>query len=324
MKKLLTLILIISAFAVQAATFQITQSNIKTVKIVSGSTYILAEHLTGSLSIAGVHDVNIQAATGQSHLYGGIGLTGLCYNILIQNIDISGSNICIQVRSGGTNLKIDGCTLHDATYGIWLRSNQTTDFNNGVVVDRCRIYNCQNDGYYGYKMHRPVLTNSVIYRCNMLWKAPETDQKIASGDGVQWIIVDNPLIEGNIFDRSVTGNKFCFIISGTTDVQPNVFVINNNTFRLPIKTGQGGAGLYIYDLKSNTNVEFAFNQVIGDMAGVKFNSLGTFYSNGNKYTGSPGAMPIAIELQRATAKGISISDNFVNVARKGSSNVKFE
>lgn len=318
MKKLIFLFtLLCLAMVLQAETLTSTKQVIK-----SNTVYIIPDGvtLTGIINLTNVENVTIKA-DNQAYIIGGINFNGHVSGCTLQNLDISGGNICIYVRSYGADNTIIRCTLHDCTYGIWLRSNNDTyDYNSGFTVKYCRIYNTQNDGYYGYKMHSPKLLYSIIYRNNMLWKAPETDQKIASGDGVQWILVDNPVIDGNIFDRSATGNKFCLIISGTNDVRPNTWQISNNTFILPIKTGQGGAGIYIYDLKASTVVKFDFNTVTGAMAGIKFNSLGTFKSSGNEYKG----LTIGIELQKKDAKGYSVSDSFVNCARKTTANVIVE
>lgn len=315
MKTIITSLLLLIAFALSAEPLTSTKQVIK-----SNTVYTIPDGttLTGILNIANVENVTIKA-DNQAYLIGGINCTGSVSGLIIENLDISGYNLAIQIRSYGENNTVEGCTLHDCTYGIWLRSMNTTyTFNTNFTVERCRIFNTQNDGYYGYMMHSPKLISTVIYNNNLLWKAPETDQKIASGDGVQWALVDNPLIQFCTIDRSATGNKFCFIVAGTNDVQPNVWQISNNTFVLPLKTNEGGAGLYFGDLKANTIVEFDFNTVTGIMAGIKYTCLGTFKSTGNEFNGCI----IAIEVQRKEAKGTSDQDSFTGCTHKVTSNVK--
>lgn len=282
----------------------INQQNISGFQVQSNNTYFV-EDCTGSINLNNVSDVTLCSPIGKSVLKGAIELTGHCNNINIINLEIHGGNICIQVRSYGDNINVINCTLHDAQYAIWLRANNGDGFNSNFTVTGCEIYNTLDDGIYGYKIHRPVIRHNHIHHVNMNWKPPSTSQKIAAGDGIQLIFIDNPVIEFNRIDRSATGNKFCLIISGTNDVHPNQWQISNNEFLLPIATSEGGAGIYIYDLKPSTVVEFAFNQVAGSMCAIKFNSYGTFYSTGNDYYTTFG-----IELQRSSAKGQSIDDFF--------------
>jgi len=117
----------------------------------------------------------------------------------------------------------------------------------------------------------------------------------------------------NLFDRSDSGNKFCLIMSGTNDVPANYILITNNTFKMPINTNQGGAGVYIYDMRTTTVVEFVFNDVIqpgaNGLNGLRFNSSGYLYSNGNLFQNCS----YGFVLERpTTSTGESVSNTFVN------------
>lgn len=290
-------------------------------KIRSNTIYQIEGEISGTINVQNVNNVTFEGG----RLRGGYNLTGVNNDINWNNTETF--NGMVQVRSEGTRLGFYGCKLHDADYAVWLRAS-SGGYNSGVTFDNCQIYNTQDDGVYLYKVHGLTIENSLFHHANLKWKAPETSQKIAPGDGMQLILADRIRIENNTIDRSHTGNKFCLILSGTAGSQgtgriPGNFIqINNNRFKMPIRTGQGGAGLYFYDLPADMVTEFTFNEVHGDLAAIKYSSLGTFLSNGNEYKGTPGAMPIAIELQNTAAKGTSISDLFINCTRKVTNNVQ--
>lgn len=186
-----------------------------------------------------------------------------------------------------------------------------------------------NDGIYMYCPSILTITTTYIHDVNKSWIAPETSQTIASGDGIQLILVDRLIMRYCTIDRRATGNKFCGIITGTAgsnntpSISDNYLIIDNNKFYAAIKTSQGGAGWYFADFPSGTVVDFNFNTVVGDMKAIVWASAGTFYSNGNTYEGISESqpMPIAIELQRTYAKGISQDDIYNYCTRKGNTGV---
>ena len=294
-------------------------------KIRSNTTYRIDHEITGMINVNDISNVEFYGGK----LIGGYSLNGVTHGITFRDQEITGGNIGVQVRSEGSDIRFENMKMGNSTYAVWARPTSAGYLHN-VNFDNCVIHNTKDDGIYVYKCHVLTLENSLIHKVNMNWKAPETDQKVAAGDGVQLILCDRITVEGNTIDRRATGNKFCMIFSGTAGSQntpkvPDNFIrINNNKFFMPIRTGQGGAGLYFYDLPAEFVTEFTFNEVIGDLAGIKYTCLGTFYSNGNTYDGKPGSMPIAIELQKTAAKGYSVSDHFVNCTRKTTSNVQFQ
>lgn len=322
MKKVIGLIsLMLICLIGRPAIIGLTQGTLNSTNFTSGNTYLLPEGvtLTGQINLASVSDVTIKSQT-KGVLVGTISLTGTCNNIIIENLDISGYNIIIYDRSAGDGLTIINCQLHDCIYGIWQNAKNAPSYKSNILVQHSKIFNCKNDGWYSYGVHHITAIQDTIYNCNTLWVAPETDQKIASGDLIQWILTDNPTIVYCFLDRRTTGNKFCAIFSGTNDVSPNEWVINNNTFFQPRKTNGGGAGLYFYDLKANTIVEIAFNTITGTMTSIWVNSNGTFYSTGNTYENGA----FGLFFQRPTTKGYSVDDSFINMPRNKwvSANVK--
>ncbi|MBK9357617.1 MAG: hypothetical protein IPN08_09575 [Bacteroidales bacterium] len=290
-------------------------------KIRSNTIYRIEHEITGTINVANVHDVTFEGGT----LIGGYNLTGVNNGITWADQEIQATNIGVQIRSDGSKIEFYNCDLHGGNYGTWIRP-ASGGYVSGLLFDGCQVHSTRDDSVYVYKAHRFTFKNGLIHHSNLNWKAPETSQKVAAGDGMQLILCDRVSIEGNTIDRSHTGNKFCIIFSGsagsnnTPKVPDNFIQINNNTFIQPIKTNQGGAGLYFGDLPSDLITEFTFNELTGDMAGIKYTCLGTFYSNGNTYRNNS----IGIEVQKTEAKGKSVSDNFVNCLHKTSNNVIVE
>ena len=238
----------------------------------------------------------------------------------VEGLEIQYSPIPINIRSYGGNIKISDCVLHDCDYSVRVRSlNAANQIVSNVLVANNHCYNSKDDMMYLYKVSDLKISGNKIHHANQNWQPPSTDQKAAPGDGMQLILTNKVHITDNDIDRSDSGNKFCIIMSGTIPIEGNYILIDNNTMRLPLKTNQGGAGVYIYDMPNDLALEFVFNELHGNMAGVKFNSNGTFYSNGNKYWGLSESepMPIGIELQRPNSSfGHSVSDWYQHCTRK--------
>jgi len=290
-------------------------------KIRSNTIYQIENEITGTINVANVHDVTFEGGK----LIGGYNLTGVNNGITWHGQEVQATNIGAQIRSEGSDIRFIGCHLHGGNYATWIRPS-SGGYIDELLFDDCTIHHTNDDSLYIYKAHGLTVQNSLIHHSNMNWKAPETSQKVAAGDGMQLILTDRVLIDNNTIDRSHTGNKFCIIFTGsagsngTPKVQDNFINIFNNTFIQPIKTNQGGAGLYFGDLPSDLNTEFVFNEMTGNMAGIKYTCLGTFYSNGNTYRNNA----IGIEVQKLAAIGYSVSDNFVNCVHKVSQNVILE
>jgi len=298
-----------------------TETLTPSTKIRSNTIYRIEHEITGTIDVANVRDVTFEGGT----LIGGYNLTGVNNGITWADQEIQATNIGVQIRSDGSKIEFYNCDLHGGNYATWIRPS-SGGYINELLFDGCIVHSTRDDSVYVYKAHRFTFKNGLIHHSNLNWKAPETSQKVAAGDGMQLILCDRVSIEGNTIDRSHTGNKFCIIFSGsagsnnTPKVPDNFIQINNNTFIQPIKTNQGGAGLYFGDLPADLITEFTFNELTGDMAGIKYTCLGTFYSNGNTYINNS----IGIEVQKLQTIGQSIADNFVNCQRKVSSNVIVE
>lgn len=298
-----------------------TETLTPSTKVQSNTIYRIEHEITGTINVNNVHDVTFEGGK----LIGGYNLTGLNNGIVWHQQEIQATNIGAQVRSDSTGLLFQSVHIHGGNYAAWVRPS-SGGYVNGLRFDNCVLHHTNDDSVYAYKVHGFTIRETLIHHSNMNWKAPETSQKVAAGDGMQLILCDRIRIEGNTVDRSHTGNKFCIIFSGsagsngTPKVTDNFILINNNTFIQPIKTAQGGAGLYFGDLPSDLITEFTFNELTGDMAGIKYTCLGTFYSNGNTYRNNS----IGIEVQKLEATGTSVSDNFVNCLHKTSQNVIVE
>lgn len=217
-------------------------------------------------------------------------------NITISNLEItsvdSKANVVIHFRGYGENNTIKNCIIYGGTFLVRMRSlsAQPNDMNYNFTIDSNIIHDSFDDSIYLYKVIGVQMTNNIVYNVNMNWKPPTTSQKIAAGDGLQAILCSRLSIAYNNIDRSSTGNKFCIIISGTTTVDDNYMVFNNNTFLLPKTTSEGGAGIYI-SAGLHLNIDFNFNTLIGDRNSTTNGLTGLWYqasgeglmSSGNKY-----------------------------------------
>lgn len=199
-------------------------------------------------------------------------------------------SICNGLRLG-SNLQIDSCYIHGATWGWRETGGKVGDPNRikNISIKNTVIENTLDDGIYLQHVDEINLENIEVLRSNQNWK-PGVDQSIAAGDGIQLNAVTRVRIKNIKIDRSDTGNKFCLIIAGFfARTDGNYLIIEDNTFISPKKTDQGGAVIYLRDFQDdNLDVVFNGNKLIGEgpygLTGVWYQAYkGTFKSENNTY-----------------------------------------
>jgi len=336
-KYLILLILIISAFCVNAAqtvyldarntqsgdgTIENPFSKMSRVDPQSGYTYLFRSDvtITGNWTVRNsIHDVLIASYGGYEKAKivtsGGelFRFNSSVTNLTIRNIDASGADIICNLRNYTNNLRVVSCNFHHCTYALRVRWLTPMSYCDNVSVDSCEMSYAYDDILYLYMIHKVSITNSLFHHANMDWKPPITDDAIASGDGAQLIGCDKITIENNEFDRSANGNKFCVIISstagggGTPLIADNYIRFNNNLFLIPIKTSEGGAGVYVGGLPMSVTIEFTFNTFIGNQTGIVMRDGGNIYSNGNTYNCEPGIGIFPPKIGYSSS-----SDDFIN------------
>ncbi|KAF0196003.1 MAG: hypothetical protein FD166_2730 [Bacteroidetes bacterium] len=266
----------------------------------------------------------IRCGSGQE----AIRFNSLASGIIIQGLEITSANksggALIHFRGHGTNNTIIGNAIHGGTYCIRIRSQVAGQvYNSGLEIMHNIIYDSWDDLIYGYRVRNLTIDQNIIYNANIQWKAPETPNNSAPGDAIQLIGCEYVAITDNDIFRSVyhgpefntpancieTGNKFCIIFTGSKDIPKNTIKISGNRFVMPKNTTWKGAAIYFGDLNSGCVTDFDFNLVIGDLAAIKYTTLGTFKSSGNTYKNCS----IGIEVQQSAAKGFSYSDDFIGM-----------
>jgi len=346
MKKLITLFLIISAFAVQSAKPIIyidptniaqgdgtLQNPLRSLPVTNsfesnfeyqfkaGTTYygtFTMNRPVENLTIKWYGNGNRPIING----YGSSGSEGFRFNqsansITIYGIAVTSCDIPVHFRAKSDNVSILSCDFSNCTFAFRARSLQAApnDYCSNFYFYGNRFSYSKDDLMYLYKVHKVSIINNTFDHANQNWKPPFTDQKIAAGDGAQLILCDQILIDRNNLWRNDTGNKFCIIISGsagsngTPTVANNYIKITRNNFKMPIKTSQGGSGLYFGDLPAGLAVDFENNTVEGDMTGVNIRTRGIFRSKNNNYQCEPG-----INMQPNTIQYSSQGDTFKNPA----------
>jgi len=184
-----------------------TETLTPSTKIRSNTIYRIEHEITGTINVANVRDVTFEGGT----LIGGYNLTGVNNGITWADQEIQATNIGVQIRSDGSKIEFYNCDLHGGNYGTWIRP-ASGGYVSGLLFDGCQVHSTRDDSVYVYKAHRFTFKNGLIHHSNLNWKAPETSQKVAAGDGMQLILCDRVSIEGNTIDRSqpVTSSALSF------------------------------------------------------------------------------------------------------------------
>jgi len=327
MEKLITLILIIAAFSLNAATIHIdptaqaggdgsllkpynTWSQAQatfadgntylfragtTIAAVSFSTQKALSNVTFDRYGSGAKPILLCTSTNSKTK--ALDFNGRLNNVTIRNLVITSTTglitTLIYVCHFSVGVNIINCDLHDAQWGIRIRSLDAAPYNrvHNLRIEGCRVWNIKDDGLYLYMPIKYEITNTKVWQVNQNWY-PGASQTIASGDGAQIIGGNQGKITGCEFNRSDTGNKFCLIIAGTTSTPGNYLIIENNIFTSPMTTGQGGAAVYI-GTGVDHSIDFNFNCIAGDrsrtvsgLTGIWYQaSSGTLSTTGNDISG---------------------------------------
>lgn len=125
------------------------------------------------------------------------------------NIEAPGAISCLNFSGEDCyNIKIVDCRLHGSQWGIRATGNFST-----MTVSQCGIFNIQFDGIFA-GVENIEIANCHIYNVNQAWFT-DPDESFSTGDCIQLVGASNNFyVHHNILDRTGTGNKFCFNISG--------------------------------------------------------------------------------------------------------------
>lgn len=346
MKKLITLFLIISAFAVQSAKPIIyidptniaqgdgtLQNPLRSLPVTNSFESNFEYQFKTGTTYYGTFTMNRPVENLTIKWYGNgnrpriVGTKGseifrfnqTATNLTIYGLQVTGGHIAIRLRAKSTNVDILSCDLSNCTYSFYAYSLQAApnDYCTDVYLYGNRFSYSQNDLMYLYKVHIVKIINNTFDHANQIWVAPLTDEDIASGDGAQLVLCDRVTIDKNTFDRRDTGNKFCLIFSGsagsngTPTINNNYIRITNNKFILPIKTTEGGGGVFFGDLPTGLAVDFENNTLTGNgiMTGVNIRTRGILRSRNNSYQCEPG-----VYMYPNTIQYSSQGDTFKNPA----------
>ncbi len=172
-----------------------------------------------------------------------------CNKIILHNLKIQGdTNIkgvaysvsCIRFfgkyeLSNENNVVIDDCDFSFAIWGLRFL------YGSEAIVRNCRIHHVEDDGIFAESWSYLKVIDNRIYDVNQKWFHKGHSNNEAPGDCIQLSKRSgNFLVRGNYLDRSMTGNKFCFIHTG----EPAFGVVEGNVLISPSSAGDGGACLF--------------------------------------------------------------------------------
>lgn len=214
---------------------------------------------------------------------------------------------------GSSNLLIDNCYIH-STIWAWRSTSapqgDPSRISNIKMID-CVIESTQDDGIYIQHADNIDIDNVLLIKTNQNYHTVGHLQTQAAGDGIQINAATKVSITNCKIDRSDTGCKFCLIVAGLFDVPDNYLIIDNNEFIAPIATNQGGAGLYISDIRTTVPIIYSNNKLKGDkgLTGVWYQSRGELRSINNVYdTLSTGLSKVTVDGSVCTSE----NDTFIN------------
>ncbi len=209
-------------------------------------------------------------------------------NITVKNLIIKGDTLdsgkpkakcCIRFwgawnndNSFYQNNVIDSCNLINAVWGI------RNMYGRGLTVSNTEVQYIGEDGIYCKKGRDLKVLSSYIHDVNTKWFYIGHTQAQAPGDCIQMTDdLETFLIEGNVIDKSNTGNKFCIIY--TDGVVSGV--IKNNTMITAPSTSEGGSGIYVGS-GTNISIEIKNNTFEGELSGIS--SYGAINAHHNIFT----------------------------------------
>ncbi len=233
----------------------------------------------------------------------------------ISGLDMSAAmpSRCNGVR-GSSNLLIDNCYIHSTTWAWRSTSTAVGDPSriNNITMRDCVLESTQDDGIFIQNADVVTVDNVLVIKANQNYHTVGTSQSQAAGDGMQFNMTSKLQITNCKVDRSDTGCKFCIIIAGFIEVADNYLILDNNEFIAPIATSQGGAGLYIRDIRTNMPIIYSNNKLKGDkgLTGLWYQSNGELNSINNIYD----SLSTGINKINTTSDSICTSNNdiFIN------------
>jgi hypothetical protein len=165
--------------------------------------------------------------------------------IKLQNLEIIApyATSCIYFNHGNSNHVIDSCILHESQWGIRITSGK----NSGHKILNSEIYNITDDGIFIQDAHKIEVAYCYVHHVNTKWKSPDTSEKIAPGDGVQFSRCNYWHVHHNLIDRRSSGNKFCFISNNPDQTDG---ILEHNIFYCPAINGScvyfhNGSGIHV-------------------------------------------------------------------------------
>lgn len=182
-----------------------------------------------------------------------------CDDIILDSLKIEGMGhessvgstlIFIDTEVASQNIEeiyIRNCELYNGTKGIesFAIGNLSIE---GLYIQDCEIHHIGLDGISLRATNNLKVEGCHIYDVNMFWHTNGHTFSESSGSGIQISQGSyNWKIYNNIIDRRNTGNKFCFILGGSSNYSGIRGEIIGNTF-YPAKDtidDQGGGALFI-------------------------------------------------------------------------------
>lgn len=132
-------------------------------------------------------------------------------NIRFHSLEIEAINALANIHltgEGSENILIEDCLIHGAQWGI-----RATGSTSNLKILNCEIFNIYYDGIFA-NADNIEIANCHIYDVNQAWFT-DPDESFSNGDCIQ---LTHPCkefkIHHNTLDKTGTGNKYCFNVSG--------------------------------------------------------------------------------------------------------------
>ena len=241
------------------ATIISTSEQLNSIEFQSGETYTLVGDLTAynTIDIVEVENVTINgtATINASFTKNAVFRVSQTNNILIDGLYIKGdinnpplAGVFVSGHwsSGGsptTNTTIRNCEIEGVYNGV--RGIPSKTPISDITIENCVIHEIREDGFFVKGCPNFKSINSEYYRVNRDYYLEGPSEAQAPGDGGHLIDCANYYIDGNVFDKSDSPNKFCFIF-GAVGLKNTSGTVINNLFVAPPNEGNGGANIYIH------------------------------------------------------------------------------
>lgn len=156
----------------------------------------------------------------------------------VRDLHIQAPSVAACVKVTSSNVTVYNCELEDSMWGV-RRSGDSLRILKNI------IHYTRDDSVFIQYSNNVTIGWNFIFHTNTKWTGPESDEKAAPGDSIQFIAVTDWYVHHNVLDRSSTGNKFCFISNGGGG---GACLFEHNYLLGPRPDGTvGGAALYLSD-----------------------------------------------------------------------------